>query len=138
MQNTNDMVVMEEGDVVITAASELVDSSYRAEQEFLWGYYFCIENNSDEKITLVGKNWNITDEEGRSFCDNSEGFRGEIPELEPGEYFEFSATTPLKAARAVFYGSCKILKGTAKIAENVRLPVLQFDAGMRRSVPILN
>ena len=110
MTDTDDMIVMEEGDVVITAASELVDSSYRAGEEFLWGYYFCIENNSDEKITLLGKNWNIT-------------------ELEPGEYFEFSATAPLKAAHAVFYGSCKILKGAAKIAESVRLPVLTFDAG---------
>lgn len=55
MTDTDDMIVMEEGDVVITAASELVDSSYRAGEEFLWGYYFCIENNSDEKITLLGK-----------------------------------------------------------------------------------
>ena len=109
MTDTDDMIVMEEGDVVITAASELVDSSYRAGEEFLWGYYFCIENNSDEKITLLGKNWNITDDSGRSFCDDSDGFSGEIPELEPGEYFEFSATAPLKAAHAVFYGSCKIL-----------------------------
>ena len=30
MTDTDDMIVMEEGDVVITAASELVDSSYRA------------------------------------------------------------------------------------------------------------
>ena len=86
MTDTDDMIVMEEGDVVITAASELVDSSYRAGEEFLWGYYFRIENNSDEKITLLGKNWNITDDSGRSFCDDSDGFSGEIPELEPGEY----------------------------------------------------
>ena len=79
MTDTDDMIVMEEGDVVITAASELVDSSYRAGEEFLWGYYFCIENNSDEKITLLGKNWNITDDSGRSFCDDSDGFSGEIP-----------------------------------------------------------
>ena len=80
MTDTDDMIVMEEGDVVITAASELVDSSYRAGEEFLWGYYFCIENNSDEKITLLGKNWNITDDSGRSFCDDSDGFSGEILE----------------------------------------------------------
>ena len=139
MTDTDDMIVMEEGDVVITAASELVDSSYRAGEEFLWGYYFCIENNSDEKITLLGKNWNITDDSGRSFCDDSDGFSGEIPELEPGEYFESSATAPLKAAHAVFYGSCKILKGAAKIAESVRLPVLTFDAGRgRQPAAVLN
>ena len=129
MQNAEDMVVMENGDLTITAASELVEAARHSDSEFLWGYYFCIENNSDEKITLLGKDWNITDESGMSYNDSSEGFSGEIPELEPGECFEFSATAPLKAAHAVFYGSCKILKGAAKIAESVKLPVLRFDAG---------
>lgn len=126
MQNTQEIITIQNDDVVITAASELVDSS---RQEFVWGYYFCIENNSDEKITLVGKNWNITDENGNVFSDESEGFQGEIPEIEPGEYFEFSSTAPLKAARAVFYGSCKIVKSGKKIVENLKLPILQFDAG---------
>lgn len=134
MQDTEDMVVVENGDLTITAASELVDASH---PEFLWGYYFCIENNSDEKITLLGKDWNITDESGQSYNDSSEGFSGEIPELEPGECFEFSATAPLKAAHAVFYGSCKILKGAAKIAENISLPILKFDAGFSRGT-VLN
>lgn len=139
MQDANEMIVMQEGDVVITAASELVDTtSCRAGQEFVWGYYFCIENNSDEKITLLGKNWNITDDRGNSFSDESDGFSGEIPELEPGEYFEFSATAPLKAAHAVFYGSCKIIKGAAKIVESIRLPVLQFDAVGSGSHVVLN
>lgn len=120
-----EMIVMETEDVVITAATELVDNSA---EEFLWGYYFCIENNSDEKITLVGKNWHITDEMGNSFFDNSDGFKGEIPEIEPGEYFEFSSTAPLKAANAVFHGSCKILKNTK--VENIKMPTLQFDAGI--------
>ncbi len=132
MQDTEDMVVMENGDLIITAASELVEASHHADTEFLWGYYFCIENNSDEKITLLGKDWNITDESGQSYNDSSEGFSGEIPELEPGECFEFSATAPLKAAHAVFYGSCKILKGAAKIAENISLPILKFDAGLQQ------
>ena len=128
MQNAEDIVVLENGDFTITAASELVESSDHKKSEFLWGYYFCIENNSDEKITLLGKDWNITDDKGQSYNDSTEGFSGEIPELEPGECFEFSATAPLKAAHAVFYGSCKILKGAAKIAESIKLPVLRFDA----------
>ncbi len=107
MDSAQEMIVTEDGDVTITAGSELVEASHHAGQEFLWGYYFCIENNSDQKITLLGKNWNITDDSGRCFCDDSDGFSGEIPELEPGEYFEFSATAPLKAAHAVFYGSCQ-------------------------------
>ncbi len=138
MSDINEINIVKTDGVVITGGSELVDSSVLNTGEFLWGYYFCIENNSDEKITLIGKDWNITDEEGRHFCDNSEGFSGEIPELEPGEYFEFSATAPLKTAHAVFYGSCKILKGAAKIAKNIRLPILTFDVKQQKSLATLN
>ena len=92
MQTTEEMITMQEDGLVITAASELVDTYTNASgKEFVWGYYFCIENTSDEKITLVGKNWNITDSCGNSFSDSTPGFQGEIPEIEPGEYFEFTS-----------------------------------------------
>ena len=55
MDSAQEMIVTEDGDVTITAGSELVEASHHAGQEFLWGYYFCIENNSDQKITLLGK-----------------------------------------------------------------------------------
>lgn len=130
----SDNQILDTDDVFITASSELVESSSK---EFVWGYYFCIENKSDEKITLIGKDWNITDENGNHFVDHSEGFSGEIPEIEPGEYFEFSALAPLKAARAVFYGSCKIVKEGKKLASSIKLPILQFDAGVEVSA-VLN
>jgi len=138
MDGSQDMVTTESGDVVITAGSQLVDTVLEKNgSRFVWGYYFCIENNSDEKITLVGKDWNITDECGNHFADDSSGFRGEIPELEPGEYFEFSDTAPLSAASAVFYGSCKILKAGCKIVQNIKLPVLQFNA-TPQGAPLFN
>lgn len=131
MQTTEEMITMQEEGLVITAASELVDTYTNASgKEFVWGYYFCIENTSDEKITLVGKNWNITDSHGNSFSDSTPGFQGEIPEIEPGEYFEFSSQAPLKSSNAVFYGSCSILKAGKKIAQNIKLPILQFNAGV--------
>ena len=94
-------------DIVISACPVLVEENRRT-QAFLWGYYLRIENNSAKKIQLLGKNWNVTDSKGNRFCDDSAGFKGELPELEPGEYFEFSSMMPLNASDAVFYGSCKI------------------------------
>ena len=119
------MVTMQTEDLLITAASELVSAKG---QEFLWGYYFCIENTSNEKITLVGKDWNITDSNGNCFSDMTEGFKGEIPEIEPGEYFEFSSEAPLNSSSGVFYGSCSIRKAGDKNAQSIKLPVLQFNA----------
>ena len=45
----------------------------------------CIENNTGAKIRLVGKDWNITDDRGNRYNDSSAGFKGELPELEPGQ-----------------------------------------------------
>ena len=48
MQTTEEMITMQEDGLVITAASELVDTYTNASgKEFVWGYYFCIENTSD-------------------------------------------------------------------------------------------
>lgn len=66
MFEENEPVVASSDDIVITACPTLVEEN-RATQEFLWGYYFCIENNSSERIQLVGKSWNITDDKGNRF-----------------------------------------------------------------------
>ena len=90
MIEENELQVSQTDGIVISAGPVLVDEDNH--DNFLWGYYFCIENNSQNKISVVGKNWNITDDRGNLFSDNSDGFKGEIPELEPGEYFEFTST----------------------------------------------
>ncbi len=126
----NELVVYQTEDVTISAGSELVEKGV---QQFVWGYYFCIENTSNERIHLLGKNWNITDEKGNRFCDDSEGFKGEIPELEPGECFEFSSLAPIASPNAVFYGSCKIKKDSQCQAENVRIPTFSLSSGQKFS-----
>lgn len=108
MIEENDFIIKQTDELIISACPVLMNDEYLTNQKNLWGYYLCIENLSKNKIRLVGKNWNITDEKGNSFCDNSVGFKGEIPELEPGECFEWTDTTPINANNAVFYGSCKV------------------------------
>ena len=122
-----DYVTEQTENIVVSACPTLIESSYEPD-EFLWGYYLRIENNSDEKISILSKNWNITDEKGNLFCDNTAGFKGEVPELEPGEYFEFSSTAPISSAHAVFYGSCKIVRGTKKIVSEIKVPTFNLNA----------
>lgn len=114
-------------DIAITACPVLVDEEDRNE-DILWGYYLCIENNSAHKIHVVGKNWNISDDKGNLYCDNSMGFKGEIPELEPGECFEFTSTAPIKSPNAVFYGSCKIMDEAGNITKDIRIPTFSLSS----------
>ena len=128
MFDTDDMLTTEVDDITISAARELVEEN--SAHQFVWGYYFCIENNSDKRISLLGKNWHITDDRGNSYSDNSAGFKGEIPDLEPGEMFEFSSTAPLNSANAVFYGSCKIKAANDEIKE-IKIPTFELSVGQK-------
>ncbi|MBE6448308.1 MAG: ApaG domain [Alphaproteobacteria bacterium] len=111
--------------IVVSACPVLVDE--KASSEFVWGYYLCIENNTDSRIQLLGKNWNITDEAGNSYNDCSDGFKGELPELEPGECFEYTSEAPLSSPNAVFYGCCRVLEeGQTKIKE-IRIPTFNLS-----------
>ena len=118
-------------DIVISACTvELGEDEKDRENKdkFVFGYYLCIENNSSEKIRLVGKHWNITDAQGNNFCDDSSGFKGEIPTLEPGEYYEFTSVAPLSTPNAVFYGSCKVQKESQNVPEDVKVPTFLLGA----------
>ena len=54
------------------------------------------------------------------------GFKGELPELEPGEYFEYTSYAPLQAKNAVFYGSCKVKSDG--IESNIKVPTFSLSA----------
>lgn len=94
------------------------------EEDNMCGYYFCIENNSNKKIQLLGKNWNVTDACGNIYNDSSEGFKGELPELEPGESFEYTDMMPLCTSEMVFYGFCKVQK--ENMIKEVKIPTMLF------------
>ena len=128
MVDCDDVLVSQTDGIVVSAGRMLLDEGNSRSQNFLWGYYLCIENNTDHKIQLVGKDWNITDEFGTRYSDTSAGFKGELPELEPGEFFEFSSEAPLKSANAVFYGSCKVLAEGQSCVKEVRVPTFSLSA----------
>ncbi len=118
-----------------SACPVLIDEKQnRSEKCFLWGYYLCIENNSSRKISLLGKNWKITDDRGNSISDDTCGFKGEIPELEPGECFEYTSTAPVAAANAVFYGSCRIKTEGQDFAKEVKIPTFFLSADKQKQM----
>ena len=134
MSIADDLVSLQTGGIVVSAGPVLVDEE--TENRYMWGYYLCIENNTTKKIQLVGKDWNITDDKGNRFNDSSVGFKGEIPELSPGEYFEYTSYAPLQAKNAVFYGSCKVK--TDGIEHNVTVPTFSLSARSGLKNRILN
>lgn len=131
---TDDLVSLQTDGIVISAGSVPMDEE--TENRYMWGYYLCIENNTAKKIKLVGKDWNITDDKGNRYTDSSSGFKGELPELEPGEYFEYTSYAPLKAKNAVFYGSCQVQADG--INKKIKVPTFSLSARKNSLGRVLN
>jgi ApaG protein len=120
MDTEQNYAVSETEDILIAACqAELEDDG----EENGCAYYLRIENNSDSKIQVVAKDFNMTDEEGHLYSDPSAGFKGELPALEPGEYFEFADRTPVRTS-GVLYGTCRILSERTAQIKDIRLPAL--------------
>lgn len=130
MLNNFDYSTMQTGDIIVSACQELLEEN-ESRQE-LWGYVLRIENNSDERIRLLAKDLCITDEKGNSRYLPSLGFNGELPDLEPGECFEFEDTAQLDGAAAVLYGYCKVLTTKGKELK-IKLPVLSLSSSKNSS-----
>ena len=110
-------VTAQTDDIVISACQAFLEE----DEADSCSYYLRIENNSDEKIQILGKDFNFTDDRGNSFCDNAPGFKGEIPELEPGEYFEFASSAPVNAVSAYTIELTNLVDGFVIEEKNVAL-----------------
>lgn len=113
------------GDILVSAYQELIDSDY--DNDDVWSYCLRIENNSNERIRLMRKNLCLTDEKGNSYYDMSDGFNGELPDLEPGEYFEFEDTAKVIGSAAVLYGFCSAVTNKGKELK-IKLPVINLSS----------
>lgn len=126
MPDDMDYLIAETGNITVLAYPELLDRDSQNHQ--IWGYCLRIENNSDELITLTQKNLRLTDEYGNDLYDCSVGFNGELPDLLPGEYFEYEQTAQTTGESSVLYGFCSAVTAKGEKLE-INIPIINFSTG---------
>ena len=50
-------------------------------------YFITIDNRSGETVTIKGRKWVVTDDDGNRIVVEGDGVVGKFPRLEPGEHF---------------------------------------------------
>lgn len=118
------------GDIAVEAYPEQLETE-NGERE-LWAFCLRIENNSDKKICLYKKNFCITDSKGNNQYFLSQGFNGELPDLEPGECFEYEDTATFEGNAAVLYGFCEALDCDGNTLK-IKLPLMQLSTAITQS-----
>lgn len=121
-----EFVTAQTDDILVAACQAFIED----EEGTVCSYYMRIENNSNERIQILSKEFNFTDDRGNSFCDNGMGFKGELPELEPGEYFEFADEAPVSFAHSVLYGSCRIVKEKQNQITDIKIPAVPLTGNL--------
>ena len=100
-------------DVTISAYLKLSGDTV-IDGSFCWDYFLRFENNSNNDIILLNKHLSVIDNKGRTTSVNYEGFKGQLPELVPGDEFEDDGYVTSKT-NAVLQGFC-----TIKIGDKIR------------------
>jgi len=54
-------------------------------------YFLTIHNDSTLTVTIKGRKWVVTDEDGQSVVVEGDGVVGQFPCLEPGEQFSYNS-----------------------------------------------
>ena len=124
-----DFSFVQSGDFLVSAYPEQLDCDDNRRE--LWAYCLRIENNSGERIRLLRRDFCLTDSLGQNHYDLSEGFNGELPDLEPGECFEFEDTAVVDGRAAVLYGCC-VAQNESGETIRIDIPLMQLSVAHPR------
>jgi len=72
-----------------------------------FAYFVTIHNDSDVTVTIRGRKWVVTDEDGQAVVVEGDGVVGKFPQLEPGEHFSYNSYHTIGAAsraEGAFFG----------------------------------
>lgn len=84
-----------EGIRVRVAAQYLADRSDPERGQYFFVYRVRITNESDSWAKLLSRAWRITDANGEIETVEGPGVVGDLPELDPGESYEYMSGCPL-------------------------------------------
>ena len=105
----------------------LEDESCPEDNEYIWSYTVQVENMRSDKVQLVSRYWNITDANGRIQEVEGQGVVGEHPELEPGQAFQYTSGTVLKAPSGIMVGNYEMESESGK-RFNIDIPAFSLDS----------
>lgn len=116
-------------EIKVTATPSYQGKGVTADDVFsVWSYNIVIENNGSSTIQVLRRLWQIIDDSGLVKEITGDGVVGKTPVLNPGESFEYTSFTNLKAPSGVMIGKYYVLElDTGKELE-IDIPAFSLDS----------
>lgn len=109
---------------VTVAPSYRPEHSAPAEGRFVFTYTIVIANESDRRVRLLARRWQIIDADGESRIVEGDGVIGEQPVIEPGATYTYSSWCPLPTRWGTMEGSYSMLAESP--GESIRVRIERF------------
>lgn len=80
------------------------------DRPFPFAYFITITNGSLETVTIKGRKWVVTDDDGNTIVVEGDGVVGKFPRLRPGEHFSYNSYHVIgsdSVAEGAFIGVCE-------------------------------
>lgn len=91
---------------------------------YFFSYRIRIQNNGNENVQLLSREWKIADALGKVRIVKGEGVVGEQPVILPGEYYEYSSGCDLQADFGAMEGN--YIFQNLESAESFRVKIPRF------------
>ena len=111
----------------------LDDRSEPVENRYFWGYRVTIDNQSDERVQLLSRYWQITDGSGRVEEVRGAGVVGDQPELDPGDSYQYTSGCPLSTPSGFMVGRYTMRNARGELFD-VDIPAFSLDMPNRQRV----
>lgn len=117
------------GDIIVNVLVIYIGRYYIKDiQCHAWVYTISIHNTGDNTVKLLNRNWEIIDEKGMITKIQGPGVVGENPVLKPGEIFEYTSGTSLRAPFGIMRGHYEITNLTTGEVMNIKIPPFSLDS----------
>jgi len=103
--------------------------------QYVWLYNVVIENQTDKRIKLMRRHWEVIDAHGQKQEIIAPGVVGEQPVLEPGTAFTYISHTVLKTPTGFMKGDYDVVDDHGQRLK-VNIPAFSLDEPSSR--PLLN
>jgi len=114
------------GVTVRVAVSFLPEQSEPGKGRWFWAYHVRVENEGEQAVQLISREWSIVDGRGAHHEVHGEGVVGEQPVIEPGAAFDYVSGCPLNTPTGHMEGKYLMIAedGTSFAAVIPRFPLI--------------